>query len=117
MTSEFYRVFKDTLIPKSNDESRIGKFIYFFKKRGALKNYRPISMLNTDFKILAKMLANRLKKVLPGIITKNQSYSIIGRKITDKVSNIREKISYMTENNKEGYIISLDLEKAFDRVE
>lgn len=65
-----FRVFKDTLIPKSNDESRIGKFIYFLKKRGALKNYRPISMLNTDFKILAKMLANRLKKVLPGIITK-----------------------------------------------
>lgn len=74
-------------------------------------------MLNTDFKILAKMLANRLKKVLPGLITTNQAYSIIGREITDTVSNIRDKISYMIENKKEGYIISLDLEKAFDRVE
>lgn len=78
-----------------------------------LKNYRPISMLNTDFKILAKMLANRLKKVLPGLITTNQAYSIIGREITDTVSNIRDKISYMIENKKEGYIISLDLEKSF----
>ncbi len=48
-----------------------------FKKRGDsadLKNYRTISMLNTDFKILAKVLANRLKKVLPEIITTNQAY-------------------------------------------
>lgn len=49
-------------------------------------------MLNTDFKILAKVLANRLKKVLPQIITTNQAYSIIGREITDMVCNIRDKI-------------------------
>ncbi len=74
-------------------------------------------MLNTDFKILAKVLANRLKKVLPEIITTNQAYSIIGREITDTVSNIRDKISYMIESKKEGYMVSIDLEKAFDRVE
>ncbi len=62
-------------------------------------------MLNTDFKILAKVLANRLKKVLPEIITTNQAYSIIGREITDTVSNIRDKISYMIESKKEGYML------------
>ncbi len=59
-------------------------------------------MLNTDFKILAKVLANRQKKVLPQIITTNQAYSIIGREITDTVSNIRDKISYMIESKNEG---------------
>ncbi len=133
LTSEFYKVFKDTLTPilkevyeeiyergQASQLMRVGMVKLIFKKRGDsadLKNYRPISMLNTDFKILAKMLANRLKKVLPGLITTNQAYSIIGREITDTVSNIRDKISYMIENKKEGYIISLDLEKAFDRVE
>ncbi len=133
LTSEFYKVFKDTLTPilkevyeeiyergQASQLMRVGMVKLIFKKRGDsadLKNYRPISMLNTDFKILAKMLANRLKKVLPGLITTNQAYSIMGREITDTVSNIRDKISYMIENKKEGYIISLDLEKAFDRVE
>ncbi len=56
---------------------RVGMVKLIFKKRGDsadLKNYRTISMLNTDFKILAKVLANRLKKVLPEIITTNQAY-------------------------------------------
>ncbi len=133
LTSEFYKAFKNTLTPvlkeiykaiydkgEASQLMRVGMVKLIFKKRGDsadLKNYRTISMLNTDFKILAKVLANRLKKVLPEIITTNQAYSIIGREITDTVSNIRDKISYMIESKKEGYMVSIDLEKAFDRVE
>ncbi len=52
---------------------RLMKLIY--KRKGSknmLNNFRPITMLNTDMKILAKILANRLNKVLPTIITTNQ---------------------------------------------
>lgn len=74
-------------------------------------------MLNTDFKILAKILANRLRKVLPKIISTTQAYGVQGKDILDIVQSIRDTIFYMKEKNKKGYLISLDFEKAFDRVE
>ncbi len=46
-------------------------------------------MLNTDMKILAKILANRLNKVLPTIITTNQAYGVKGRDIADITSGIK----------------------------
>ncbi len=58
-----------------------------------------------------------MKKVLPNIIQTNQAYAIPGRDITDTISSIRDVVSYMITEKKSGYVISLDLEKAFDRVE
>ncbi len=133
LPSEFYKVFIKELTPilkkvydeifKKDETSHfmgIGVVKLIYKKKGDiadLKNYRPITMLNTDFKILAKILANRLKKVLPNIIQTNQAYAIPGRDITDTISSIRDVVSYMITEKKSGYVISLDLEKAFDRVE
>lgn len=91
-----------------------------YKKRGdkaVLNNFRPITMLNSDFKILAKILANRLKDILPKLIETNQAYAVKGRDITDTINNVRDMISYTEAEKKSGYVISLDLEKAFDRVE
>jgi len=73
--------------------------------------------LNTDYKILAKILANRLKIVVPNIITTNQAYAVLKRDITHVINNIRDMVWYMKEEKETGYIISVDLEKAFDRVE
>ncbi len=131
--NEFYKHFKEVLAPilkevydevfKREETSNfmgIGVIKLIYKKRGDkndLKNYRPITMLNTDFKILSKILANILKKILPNIIETNQAYAIKGRDITDTVSSIRDVVSYMLEERKSGYIINVDLEKAFDRVE
>lgn len=74
-------------------------------------------MLNTDLKILAKVLANRLKNVLPTIIMTNQAYGVRGRDIADITSGIRDIISYLNETQEDGYVVNLDFEKAFDRVE
>ncbi len=94
------------------------KIIYKGKgDKTVLKNFRPITMLNTDLKFLAKVLADRLKKVLPTIIKTNQSYGVKGRDIADTIRSIRDLIGYMREEKKSGYVISLDFEKAFDRVE
>lgn len=68
-------------------------------------------MLNTDLKILAKVLANRLNKILPKIIITNQAYGVNGRDIADITSG------FLNERQDNGYIINLDFEKAFDRVE
>lgn len=133
LMNEFYKAFKDKLIPilkeiyddifrkeEVTQVMRMGLVKIIFKKRGdkaALNNFRPITVLNSDFKILAKILANRLKDFLPKIIETNQAYAVKGTDITDTINNVRDMISYMEAEKKSGYVISLDLEKAFDRVE
>lgn len=114
-------VFKDTFEKEEiNERTRMGLMKLIYKRKGEkvdLKNYRPITMLNTDLKILAKVLANRLKEVMPSIIKTNQAYGVKGRDIADITMSIRDTIWYMKEKNEDGYVISLDFEKAFDRVE
>ncbi len=61
-------------------------------------------MLNTDYKILAKTFANRLKIVVPNIITTNKTYAVLKRDITDVINNIRYIIWYMKEEKETGYI-------------
>ncbi|MGL5820529.1 MAG: reverse transcriptase domain-containing protein, partial [Sarcina sp.] len=59
-------------------------------KKGDLKeiqNWRPVSLLCVDLKILSKTLANRLKKVMGQIIHNDQSYCVPERSIFDKVSS------------------------------
>jgi hypothetical protein len=93
-----------TLIPKKT------------KNRLYLKNWRPLSLLNTDYKILTKLLANRLKTVLPSIINEDQSGYIEGRFIGQNI-RLLEDISFFTKTeNKPGIILSIDFEKAFDSV-
>lgn len=133
LVNEFYKVFKEeiSLILKElyedifkrnelNQMMSLGLMKIAYKRKGdraLLKNFRPITMLNTDLKILTKILSNRLKNVLPKIIETNQAYGVTGRDIADTTSSIRDIVSFLNEKNRNGYLISLDFEKAFDRVE
>lgn len=133
LTNEFYKNFRGKIVPilkevydeifkkeELSERMKIGMIKMIYKKRGNpsdLKNHRPLTMLNTDFKVLAKVLANRLRKVLPKIISTTQTYGVQGKDILDIVQSIRDTMFYMKEKNRNGYLISLDLEKAFDRVE
>ena len=89
-----------------------------FKKgdRTQLKNWRPITLLNTDYKILTKALANRLQRVLPSTIHTDQTASIKGRTINDNIRLIQDVISYANEKKLPLAVISVDQLKAFDRV-
>lgn len=127
IVNEFYKIFKneiskilkevyDEIFKKKELDQRMsmGLMKLIYKRKGdkkSLKNYRPITMLNADLKILAKILSSRLKNVLPKIIETNQAYGVTGRDIADTTSGIRDIMSILKENNRKGYIISLDFEK------
>ena len=90
-----------TLIPKQGDLTK-------------LKYRRPISLLCIDYKILTKILANRLKNILPTIISKEQTCSIPNRTIFNNLFLIREIITLTNKKNKL-YILQVDQEKAFNK--
>ena len=93
-----------TLLPKKDNDTRF------------LKNWRPISLLNTDYKIMTKCIALRLKKVLPTIIHPSQTGFMKDRYIGFNIRLILDLIDYAEQENKPGLIFSIDFEKAFDSV-
>lgn len=131
LTGEFYKAFKNELAPvllrvlnemqatKSTPKSfTLGVVTLVYKCKGQsdnLDNYRPISLLNTDYKILAKILANRLKNVINSIISPYQSYSIPKRDISDTVLSVKHIIQAIKQEG--GIYLGIDFNKAFDRVD
>ena len=91
------------------------KVIYKKDDADDLVNYRPIALINTDMKILTKVLANRLKEVLPSIIHYTQT-CVKGRKIDTTIHTVRDLIQLAEDKNLDAAFIFLDQEKAFDRV-
>ena len=81
-----------------------------------LANWRPISLLCTDYKLITKALADKIKKVLPSIIHPDQTCSVPGRQIHDNLYLTRDVIAYAEDKGIPGYIVTVDQEKAFDRV-
>ena len=82
-----------------------------------ISNWRPISILNTDYKIIAKCLAIRLKKVLPEIINNDQTGFLPGRYIGENIRLVLDMIAYTNARNIPGLMLLADFEKAFDKLE
>ena len=81
-----------------------------------LKNWRPISLLNIDYKILAHVLANRLKTVIKELIHTDQNGYIKGRNIAYNIRLIQDVINHFEADNIEGAVVFLDFQKAFDTI-
>lgn len=88
------------------------------KKKGAieLKDYRPISLISSVYKIVAKCLAKRLKTVIGKLISGQQNAFIKSRQITDTVLIASEALDWKLKTGEPGILCKLDIEKAFDQV-
>ncbi len=84
--------------------------------RDELNNWRPITLTNTDYKLITKVLANRMQTVIKNIINENQVGYIKGRNISTIIRTIDDVIEFVGFNNDTGAIIALDYAKAFDSV-
>ncbi|KAL9962045.1 hypothetical protein ACROYT_G031110 [Oculina patagonica] len=94
-----------SLIPKKNKDKTI------------LENLRPISLLNVDYKILTKVLAKRLEKVLPKLANPDQTGYVKGRYIGENIRLIQDLMFYTDKTNLPGIALFLDFRKAFDTIE
>ena len=81
-----------------------------------LDDYRPITLLNTELKVLTRVLANSLQIVIYDLIGPEQLFAVKGRSIQDNLHLIREVLEGI-EDDTEATLISLDQSKAFDRVD
>jgi hypothetical protein len=112
------------MIKKSQASSKLGggtnsAFLALMpKEKGALNfsRFRPISLCNTSYKILTKVIANRLKNILPSIVPENQGRFIKGRQIAENIILVQEALHSSLCRKDKGMIIKLDLANAFDRV-
>jgi hypothetical protein len=129
LSVEFYRTFwyklKYFLIKaynKSYNENlltysqRSSVLALLFKKGDPLllDNFRPISLLNVDLKILSHVLAQRLKKILSKLINEDQTGYIKNRFIGFNLRQIQDIIDYADIYKIESYLVFIDFKKAFD---
>ena len=134
MTSRFYQFFSKELIPYLSlyfkeihahgklAESHTLSYITLLPKeedkklRTKPKNYRPISLLNSEYKILTSILASRVGPHLEELVHKDQTCSVRNRNIFQHCHFLRDLISSTYKTNDHICILSIDQAKAFDRV-
>ena len=90
--------------------------IYKKKEADNIANYRPITVLNTDYKVFTKAIATRLTKVAPSLIHPDQAGFIRGRSIFDQIEQATTTINYARLKGINGAIVALDQEKAYDKI-
>lgn len=82
------------------------------KERNDPRNYRPIILLNCDYKILMRILTARMNKAVVQFVSKDQNGFFPGAFIAENLMRLKD---YIEDENQEALFIFLDMEKAFDR--
>ena len=90
--------------------------IYKKKNPDDIANYRPITLLNTDYKIFTKAISMKLADAVPEVIHRDQAGFMKGRSIFDQVKTTKLVIDYMERTKTKGAIVALDQEKAYDKI-
>ena len=133
LTVEFLKFFWNrigkTIVNSFNDSFIKGELSYTQKQgvitllhksneldRDKLTNWRPITLTNSDYKLLAKVLAERLGNVIDKLVSKDQVGYIKGRQISTIIRTMDDAINYLNKTNKSGYLLAVDFSKAFDSI-
>ena len=93
-----------TLVPKKDNPSNLNEF-------------RPIFLVGSVYKIISKILANRIKKVFPSVIDLNQAAFLGGRGILDSILVANETVDYLKKEKKSGILVKVDFEKTYYSVD
>ena len=131
LTAQFYKIFKKLILtdlyevfnniflkgkmPKTMREA-IVKLLYKKNDHKNIRNWRPISLLNTDYKILSKIIVNRLIPIFENYILPQQCTGLPGRRIENIHYNIQSILEMVNQKNENLAIMSIDFEKAFDKI-
>lgn len=86
------------------------------KDKSECGNYRPISVLNVDYKLFTSILARRLENILPDLINLDQTGFICKRQASDNIRRTLHVLRHVSNHKVEAALVSLDAEKAFDSV-
>jgi hypothetical protein len=123
---EFWNEISSTLINSYNYSFEEGKLttsqrqavISLINKPGKdkmyIENWRPISLLNIDYKIMSKCLSIRLLKVIDKLVHQSQFGFLKGRNINEAIRTILDIVDYTDLESKHGIMLALDFQKAFD---
>ncbi|CAM2119723.1 unnamed protein product [Caretta caretta] len=132
LTVEFYRMFWDILGPDlvtvwaESLQSRVlplscrRAVLALWPKNGDLcdlRNWRPVSLLSTDYKIVVKAISLRLGSVLADVSHPDQTYTVPDRSIFDNLFLVQDLLELGRRDGLSFALLSLDQEKAFDRVD
>ena len=132
LTYEFYKTFESQMSEilsevynnihlqgRMEDGMRESYIRLIHKKgdKGELKNWRPISLSNTDYKIMSKILTTRLNKVLPQLINEHQVCGITGRSIQRHLYLLQDLNRDEQLSRSKFNLVGIDMQKAFDRID
>ena len=116
---EVLEMFKDFHEQKAFLKSLNATFLVLIPKKGGaeeLGDFRPISLVGGLYKLLAKVLANRIKNVVGRVVSSDQNAFVMDRQILDASLIANEVIDSWKKKGEKGLICKLDIEKAYDSV-
>jgi hypothetical protein len=93
------------------------KLLYKGGKRAYVKNWWPISLLNVPYKLVAKLIANRLKGIVPGLVDAQQTVFIQGRHLQDNVLTMKFAQELAQKSKTPIAMFLIDFSKAYDQIE
>ncbi|CAI5999193.1 unnamed protein product [Closterium sp. NIES-65] len=112
----FIKQFESSAVLPEEVQEVVTILLYKKGPREQVHNYRPITLLSSCYKVVAKLLANRMKQVLGTVISEEQHRFLPGRRLSDAVSTVADVIEAANNDKEDWYLLMIDFQKVFDSV-